>query len=48
MSLAQADVTERWHVYEQMAGIDRHAPDASAIKDAEPAGTAAAAEEDLA
>ena len=49
MALAQADVTERWHVYEQMAGIDRHAPDESAIKDGAPTEKAAAAvEEDLA
>lgn len=27
MALAQDDVTERWHLYEQMAGVERHSPD---------------------
>jgi pyruvate-ferredoxin/flavodoxin oxidoreductase len=49
MSLAQADVDERWHVYEQMAGIDRHVPDESAIKETTgPAEKVAPAEEELA
>jgi pyruvate-ferredoxin/flavodoxin oxidoreductase len=25
-ALAQADADERWHLYEQLAGVERHAP----------------------
>jgi pyruvate-ferredoxin/flavodoxin oxidoreductase len=25
-ALAQADAEERWHFYEQLAGVERHAP----------------------
>jgi pyruvate-ferredoxin/flavodoxin oxidoreductase len=27
MTLAQEDVDERWHLYKQMAGVERHTPD---------------------
>ncbi|HET7421635.1 MAG TPA: pyruvate:ferredoxin (flavodoxin) oxidoreductase [Candidatus Dormibacteraeota bacterium] len=47
MSLAQADVDERWHVYEQMAGVDRHAPDDSIVKEASDANGAVAVEEEI-
>jgi pyruvate-ferredoxin/flavodoxin oxidoreductase len=33
MTLAQADVDERRHLYEQMAGVERHAPDDSIARD---------------
>ena len=36
MTLAQADVDERWHLYEQMAGIERHTPDDSVTKNGHP------------
>jgi hypothetical protein len=26
MELTQADVDERWHLYEQLAGVEREAP----------------------
>ncbi len=39
MTIAQADVNERRHLYEQMAGVERHSPDDSMNKngDTEPA-----------
>ena len=37
MALAQRDVTERWHFYEQMAGIDRDVPGRAAMTGAQPA-----------
>jgi pyruvate-ferredoxin/flavodoxin oxidoreductase len=47
MDLAQKDVNERWHVYEQMAGVERHAPDDSIAKQADPAEKGGAVEEEL-
>jgi pyruvate-ferredoxin/flavodoxin oxidoreductase len=47
MTLAQADVNERRHVYEQMAGIARNAPDASALQGADPVEKNGAVEEEL-
>ncbi len=47
MALAQADVNERRHVYEQMAGIERTAPDDSTVKGADPAENSRAVEEEL-
>ena len=46
MTLAQEDVNERWHLYEQMAGVERHQPDdTGGVGADEPA--AAPMEEDL-
>ena len=36
MALAQRDVDERWHFYEQMAGIDRDVPGRAAMTGAQP------------
>ncbi len=47
MTLAQADVNERRHVYEQMAGITRNAPDDSTVKSADPMEKTGAVEEEL-
>jgi pyruvate-ferredoxin/flavodoxin oxidoreductase len=47
MDLAQKDVDERWHVYEQMAGVERNAPDDSIAKRADPVEKGGAAEEEL-
>ena len=47
MTLAQSDVDERWHLYEQLAGVERHAPDDGATKQDEAAGGVAPAEEEL-
>ena len=47
MALAQADVTERWHVYEQMAGVERHVPDESNVRQAGAVDGAVTAEEDM-
>jgi pyruvate-ferredoxin/flavodoxin oxidoreductase len=37
MALAQRDVNERWHFYEQMAGIDRDVPGRATMAGAKPA-----------
>ncbi|HYM97382.1 MAG TPA: thiamine pyrophosphate-dependent enzyme, partial [Candidatus Sulfotelmatobacter sp.] len=47
MKLAQQDVDERWHVYEQMAGLERKSPDDSIAKEADPVEKAGAVEEEL-
>ena len=47
MTLAQEDVNERRHLYEQMAGVERHAPDDAMARRAEPTEKVGAAEEDL-
>ncbi len=47
MKLAQDDVTERWHLYEQMAGVERHAPDDAIAKSADPNEKVGPVEEDL-
>jgi len=39
--------SERWNLYRQLAGVERHAPDGSITKVAEAAPAAAAAEEEL-
>jgi pyruvate-ferredoxin/flavodoxin oxidoreductase len=36
MTIAQADVDERRHLYEQMAGVERHAPDDSLTDNGQP------------
>lgn len=47
MELAQEDVNERQRLYEQMAGIERHAPDDKIAKDGDsgPSGIVAVEEE---
>ncbi len=47
MTLAQEDVAERWRLYRQLAGVERHTPDESITKVAEAANAPSAAEEDL-
>jgi pyruvate-ferredoxin/flavodoxin oxidoreductase len=47
MAVAQQDVTERWHLYEQMAGVERHAPDDSMAKRADADEPAGPVEEEL-
>jgi hypothetical protein len=47
MHLAQKDVDERWHVYEQMAAVERNAPDDRIVKGADPAENGGAVEEEL-
>jgi pyruvate-ferredoxin/flavodoxin oxidoreductase len=47
MTLAQEDITERWHLYEQMAAVERHAPDDAMARRAEPTEEVGPAEEDL-
>ncbi|HSP10392.1 MAG TPA: pyruvate:ferredoxin (flavodoxin) oxidoreductase [Candidatus Dormibacteraeota bacterium] len=47
MNLAQKDVDERWHVYEQMAAVERNAPKDRIAKSADPAENGGAAEEEL-
>jgi pyruvate-ferredoxin/flavodoxin oxidoreductase len=47
MTLAQEDVNERWHLYEQLAGVERHAPDDSITRGAETEKTVTPAEEEL-
>ena len=47
MNLAQKDVDERWHVYEQMAAVERNAPDDRIAKSADPAEKGGAVEEEL-
>jgi pyruvate-ferredoxin/flavodoxin oxidoreductase len=47
MTLAQQDVDERWHVYEQMAGLERKSPDESIAKEADPVEKSGAVEEEL-
>jgi pyruvate-ferredoxin/flavodoxin oxidoreductase len=47
MTLAQEDVNERWHLYEQLAGVERHAPDDSITRGADTEKTVAPAEEEL-
>jgi pyruvate-ferredoxin/flavodoxin oxidoreductase len=46
MGLAQADVNERRHLYEQMAGVERHAPDDSGTKNGHPEPVRAGAQND--
>ncbi len=47
MALAQADVNERRRVYEQMAGLERNAPDDSTLKGTDPVEKTGAVEEEL-
>ncbi len=47
MNLAQKDVDERWHVYEQMAAVERHVPDDKIANSADPAENGGAVEEEL-
>ncbi len=47
MTLAQEDVAERWRLYRQLAGVERHTPDESITKVAEAANAQSAAEEEL-
>ena len=47
MTVAQEDVTERWHLYEQLAGVERHAPDDQEARSATPGEPAGVAEEDV-
>jgi pyruvate-ferredoxin/flavodoxin oxidoreductase len=47
MNLAQKDVDERWHVYEQMAAVERNTPDDRIAKGADPAENGGAVEEEL-
>jgi len=47
MNLAQKDVDERWHVYEQMAAVERNAPDDRIAKNADPVEKGGAVEEEL-
>ncbi len=48
MSVAQQDVDERWHLYQQLAGVERHAPNGSIVNGAAESQPAAATEEELA
>jgi pyruvate-ferredoxin/flavodoxin oxidoreductase len=45
MTLAQADVDERRHLYEQMAGVERHAPDDAITNDGHPEAARGGAQE---
>ena len=45
--LAQNDVDERWHVYEQMAAVERNDSGDRIAKSADPADNGGAAEEEL-
>ncbi|MGA7912065.1 MAG: pyruvate:ferredoxin (flavodoxin) oxidoreductase [Candidatus Dormiibacterota bacterium] len=47
MNLAQKDVDERWHVYEQLAAVERNVPDDKIAKSADPAENGGAVEEEL-
>ncbi len=47
MELAQEDVDERWHLYQQLAGVERHAPDAAIASEDGSAVAVAPAEEEL-
>ena len=47
MTLAQEDVDERWRLYQQLAGVERHAPDGSIDKVADADQMVAPAEEEL-
>ncbi|HET9780890.1 MAG TPA: pyruvate:ferredoxin (flavodoxin) oxidoreductase [Candidatus Dormibacteraeota bacterium] len=47
MNLAQADVTERWHVYEQLAGVERHVPNETIVNQAEVTPELVPAEEEM-
>jgi pyruvate-ferredoxin/flavodoxin oxidoreductase len=47
MGLAQADVDERRHLYEQMAGVERHAPDDTISTDEHAEAPAQEPEEEL-
>jgi pyruvate-ferredoxin/flavodoxin oxidoreductase len=46
MTVAQEDVDERWRLYEQLAGVERHTPDENIVSGA-PSEMLAAAEEEL-
>ena len=47
MDIAQADVDERRKLYEQMAGVERHAPDDAIAVNGHPEGGSAGVEEEL-
>ena len=47
MTLAQEDVNERRHLYEQLAGVERHTPDDSITKSADAEQAMGPAEEEL-
>jgi len=46
MAIAQQDVDERWRLYEQMAGVERHAPDDTIAESAGAQETAAGVTEE--
>jgi pyruvate-ferredoxin/flavodoxin oxidoreductase len=47
MNLAQQDITERRHLYEQLAGVKRHTPIDTSVNTADPVEKTEAAEEEL-
>ncbi|HYL08805.1 MAG TPA: 2-oxoacid:acceptor oxidoreductase family protein, partial [Candidatus Udaeobacter sp.] len=47
MAVAQEDVDERWHLYEQLAGVERHVPEETTAGDGQAAGPAAPVEEEM-
>jgi len=47
MTLAQSDVDERWHLYQQLSGVERHAPDDTVAEKDEAGGGSTVAEEEL-